>query len=208
MLTLHRMLAGTGLAFMLAACGQGSDANQSTATETSMADQATIDPTNPFAAAEMAMNDTMMTAIGVDVYDTWVKQMIEHHRGAIAMSEVVLNLSPTPEVREMARSTITNQGEEVATLTTLIKRGPAVPSSLDPYRPANMVMHEAMMAAKGDNVSETYLRKMLEHHRGAIGLADVVLGKGATGAVRSAALKVKTDQTSEAAMISGMLRRD
>lgn len=196
--------ASAALALLLASCGSGADETPAT-DATASPDMAMNDPNNPFAAAEMAMNDKMMTAIGADVSDTWLKQMIEHHRGAIAMSEVVLQQSPTAEVGAMAKDTIAKQGNEIEDLTKLLSKAPAAPASLEPFKAANKAMHEAMMAAKGADVSETYLRKMLEHHRGAVALADVVLANGATGRVRAAAQKVKTDQSKEASMIEAML---
>ena len=121
------------------------------------------------------------------------------------MSEIVLTQTPTPEALAMAKDTIAKQGKEIKDLNRLLSKSPADPASLEPFMPANMAMHEAMMAAKGADVSETYLRKMLEHHRGAIALSDVVLANGATGGVRAAAQKVKTDQSKEITMIEAML---
>ncbi len=204
MFKFDKLIATTGLALLLAACGSGADQAPVPDPATS-ADAAMIDPNNPFAAAEMAMNDRMMAAVGADIPDTWVRQMIEHHRGAIAMSEIVLQRQPTAEVREMARETIARQGREVDELTALIRNAPADPTSPEPYKAANMAMHEAMMAAKGSDVSETYLRKMLAHHRGAVALADVVLANGATGGVRTLGRAIKSDQTKEAGMIEAML---
>lgn len=156
-------------------------------------------------ASEVAMNDKMMTAVGANISDTWAKQMIEHHRGAIAMSEVVLTLSPTANVRDMAQQTISKQGNEVADLTKMLSTSPADPSSLEPYRSANMTMHDQMMTAKGANASETYLRKMLAHHRGAVALSDAVVAKGTDARIRAFAQKTKRDQAKEAAMIETML---
>lgn len=204
MTKLSKLFASTGLALLLASCGSGADETPA-ADATASADMGMNDPNNPFADAEMAMNDKMKTAIGADVSDTWVKQIIEHHRGAIAMSEVVLERNPTPDVLAMAKNTIAKQGKEIEALTKLQSKSPADPASLEPFKPANMAMHEAMMAAKGADVSETYLRKMAEHHRGAIALSDVVLAKGATGRVRAAAQKVKTVQAKEVSMIEAML---
>lgn len=204
MTTFNKLLASTGLALLLASCGSGADETPAP-DATASADMGMNDPNNPFAAAEMAMNDKMITAIGADVSDTWIKQMIEHHRGALAMSEVVLERTPTPEVHAMAKDTIAKQGKEIEDLTKLLSKSSADPASLEPYKPANMAMHEAMMAAKGADVSETYLRKMREHHRGAVAFSDVVLAKGATGRVRAAAQKIKTDQSKEIAMIEAML---
>ena len=69
-----------------------------------------------------------------------------------------------------------------------------------------MQMHEAMMAAKGADASETYLRKMLAHHQGAIAMSDVALANGAAGAVRTQIAKTRADQQKEAAMVEAMLR--
>ena len=204
MTPLSKLFAATGLALLLAACGSGADEAPVVDT-TAGADMAMNDPTNPFAQSETAMNERMMAAFGADVSDTWVKQMIEHHRGAIAMSEIVLTQNPTPEALAMANDTIAKQGQEIEDLTRLLSKAPGDAASLEPYKPANMAMHEAMMAGKGADISETYLRKMLEHHRGAIALSDVVLAKGATGVVRTAAQKVKTDQSRENSMIEAML---
>ncbi|MDP3675677.1 MAG: DUF305 domain-containing protein [Novosphingobium sp.] len=204
MIKFKTLFIATAATVLLASCGSGTDETPA-ADATAGAAMDMDDPNNPFAAAEMAMNDKMMTAIGADVSDTWVKQMIEHHRGAIAMSEVVLERNPTPDVRAMARQTIAMQGKETEDLTRLLSTSPADPVSLEPFKPANRTMHEAMMAAKGADVSETYLRKMAEHHRGAIALSDVVLAKGATGRVRAAAQKVRADQSEEIAMIEAML---
>ena len=62
-----------------------------------------------------------------------------------------------------------------------------------------------MMAATGTDISETYLRNMLEHHRGAIALSDIVIAHGSDPKVRAAAEKTKAVQTKEVTMIEAML---
>jgi uncharacterized protein (DUF305 family) len=42
--------------------------------------------------------------------------MIEHHRGAIAMSEVLMRENPDAALREMAEKTITMQRQEITAL--------------------------------------------------------------------------------------------
>jgi uncharacterized protein (DUF305 family) len=193
-------LASSALALMLASCGSGSDPSPSaSASEPAMAD------TGPFSAVEMAMSDKMDSAIGSSVSDTWLAQMIEHHRGAIAMSKIVLEQNPSSIVRKMAEDTITNQSKEIDDLTKLRSNGAVDPASVTPYRPATMEMHQAMMAAQGADISETYLRKMLAHHRGAVALSDVVIAQGTDAKVRAAAQKAKAVQAKEAAMIEDML---
>ena len=200
-----KQLASAALAVLLASCGSGRDSDEPPAGAATSAIGAMNDADNPFATSEMEMKDKMMAAVGANVSDTWAKQMIEHHRGAIAMSKAVLTLNPTANVRTMAQQTISKQGKEVEELSKMLSTSPADPASLEPYRSANMTMHDEMMAAKGADASATYLRKMVAHHRGAVALSDVVLAKGSDAKIRAFAQKTKTDQMKEAAMIESML---
>ena len=72
-----------GLALLIASCGSGTapDAQPTAASSNEMVMKSAG---GPFAAAEISMNEKMMSAVGANVSDTWLKQMIEHHRGAIA----------------------------------------------------------------------------------------------------------------------------
>ena len=205
MLGSKQLFTSAALALLLASCGSGPDADEAPAGVASSATSTMNDPDNPFATSEMAMNDKMMAAVGANVSDTWAKQMIEHHRGAIAMSEVVLTLNPTTDVRTMAQQTISKQGKEIEQLTKMLSTSPADPASLEPYRSANMTMHDGMMAAKGADASETYLRKMLAHHEGAIAMSDVALKNGVTGAIKQQVEKTRADQQNEVEMVKSMM---
>lgn len=164
------------------------------------------DSNNPFAQSEMTMDQAMAAAIGINAADSWVRKMIEHHRGAVDMSRIVLAQSPTADVARMAQSTIDKQGKEITDLEKLVATGTPDPASAELYRPAATQMHNAMMAAKGADVSETYLRKMLEHHKGAVAMSDVALANGATGAVRTQIEKTRASQQAEIGMVEAMLR--
>lgn len=73
-------------------------------------------PANPFPPAEMDMHEKMMSATGADATETWVRKMIEHHRGGIAMSRIVLRDTKDAKVRSMAEKTIADQTREVGQL--------------------------------------------------------------------------------------------
>ena len=197
-------LSALALAATLSACGTDEPANDVVAN----ADMNAMmnDPNNPFAQSEMQMDQAMMAAVGVNPADSWVRKMIEHHRGAIVMSRIVLTQNPTADVAMMAQATIDKQGKEVADLEKLIATGTPDPASAELYRPAAMQMHEAMMAATGADLSETYLRKMLAHHQGAVAMSDIALNNGATGVVRAQIERTKASQQKEIAMVEAMLR--
>lgn len=195
-------MSALALVSTLSACGGREEAANNVAAEN---DMNAMTAAGPFGEAEMRMNDAMMAAVGVNAGDSWVRKMIEHHKGAVEMSRLVLTMNPGDHVAQMANSTIEKQSREIAALEKLVAQGNPDPASAELYRPAMDQMHKAMMAATGADLSETFHRKMLEHHKGAVVLSDVALANGAAGAVRSQIEKTKADQQNEIAMIEAML---
>ena len=60
-------------------------------------------------------------------------------------------------------------------------------------------MHAGMAAASGETVDEAYIAKMIEHHRGAVAMADVALARSQDAEIRRMAQAVKDAQTREIA---------
>lgn len=81
-----------------------------------MAEMMKPTPANPFPPAEMDMHKKMMSAMGVDATETWVRKMIEHHRGAIAMNRIVLGDTRDANVRMMATKSTAEQTREIREL--------------------------------------------------------------------------------------------
>ncbi len=205
-----RTLIAASAFALLSACsgGHSEDQTASVANEVAPADNMAVmanDPNNPFAEAEMRMSEQMMSAVGSDVGDNWVRKMIAHHQGAVDMSRIVLEQSPTADVAEMARMTIEKQQKEIGDLEKRRKEGAPDQQSAELYRPSMMDMHQKMQAATGANVSETFMRKMLEHHRGAVAMSDIALRNGVSGALRAQIQKTRDDQQKESEMVEAML---
>ena len=79
------------------------------------------DPANPYGAAEMDMHKKMMMAkVGLPS-ELWTRKMIEHHRGAIAMSRVALEKATDKQTRAMAQMTITAQTRDIAKMQAWLK---------------------------------------------------------------------------------------
>lgn len=193
------------LALLVSACDSNEEAAQNEAAGAD-ANASMDDASNPFGQSEMQMNERVMAAVGTDVGDSWARKMIEHHQGAISMSEIVLQQNPRQDVAEMARMTIEKQGKETEDLRKLVKQGSPNPQSSELYRASTIQMHNAMMAAKGADISETFLRKMLEHHRGGVTMSDVALQNGVSGTLRQQVQKTRDDQAKEVKMVEAMLR--
>lgn len=205
MRTISTSVVALATSLLLVACGSNDEATAPTDQGTqTMAPAADAD--NPFAASERQMSDKMMAAVGANVGETWALKMIEHHQGAIAMSRQVLDNNPTADVAKMARDTIDKQTQEIADLRKLVKGGNADQASSEPFRQPMMDMQQEMMAAKGGDISETYMRKMLAHHRGGVAMSDAALQAGVSGAVRTQVTKTRDGQKKDAEMTEAMLR--
>ena len=77
---------------------------------------------DPYGPDMMKMHERMMAAKGADAGETWIRQMIEHHRGAIAMSRVALRNTKNVETRQMAQMTITTQEKDIAELQNWLRK--------------------------------------------------------------------------------------
>lgn len=75
----------------------------------------------PFMPAEMAMQQKMMKAKGANASETWTRKMIEHHRGAVAMSQIVLRESPDAKTRQMAQKAIAEQNKSIGELQAMLR---------------------------------------------------------------------------------------
>ena len=64
--------------------------------------------------------NSLEAASGIDFERMWLQMMIEHHEGAITMSEKVLVNGKYPRVRELAEAIIAAQRDEIARMNTML----------------------------------------------------------------------------------------
>lgn len=113
--------ATSAMALLIAACGTNEEAAPNELAAANDMNTVMADPSNPFAEAEAQMHQRMMAAVGADPSETWIRKMIEHHRGAVAMSDIVLAQNPTPEVRAEAEKARTDQLREISKLQAMLR---------------------------------------------------------------------------------------
>lgn len=205
----RRLLLAVSPLVLVAACSGGDNSQNMNASDVEATGDASLnsgDASDAFAGAEQKMNDAMMAAIGSDAGDNWAKKMIAHHQGAIDMSQAVLDQNPKPDVAQMARDAIAKQQKDIADIQKLLKNGAPDQKSADLYKPAMMEMQQKMQAASGADPSETFMRKMLEHHKGAVAMSDIALKNGVSGALREQVQKTRDDNKKDADMTEAMLR--
>lgn len=205
-----RTLLGTSLLALLAACGGTSDNKQMADTNGAQPmtnESAQAMPSGPFAQAEMQMNERMMAAVGSNASETWARKMIEHHRGAVAMSQILIDQGGDPRFVEMARMTVDKQQREIGELERTVAGGISGGSGeANPFGPVEQNMHQQMMAASGANISETWARKMIAHHQGAVDMSEALIRQGGDPEILAMARRTAEDQRGEIAHLEAMLR--
>jgi uncharacterized protein (DUF305 family) len=163
----------------------------------------------PFFQIEMEMVDSLAASIGSSPSDTWVRIMIEHHRGGLAISRLVLEREPSDAVAGAARATIEKLSSQIDELDDILREGPPDEESVLMYRPTIERMHDAMMGAEGADISDTWLRKMREHGRGAIALCDDLLAQQTVpGEVRKLAVRLRSEVLREITVLERVLREE
>ena len=208
---LKHTLLGTSLLALLAACGGGGGDNNQTAQannqQPAVNGSAHSMPSSPFSQAEMQMNERMMAATGANASETWTRKMIEHHRGAVAMSQILIEQGGEPRYVEMARMGAEKQQREIGELERMLAGGISGGSGeANPFGPVEQGMHQRMTAASGANISETWARKMIAHHQGAIDMSETLIRHGGDPEVLAMARKTAEDQRREIAHLEAMLR--
>jgi uncharacterized protein (DUF305 family) len=126
--------------------------------------------------------------------------MIEHHQGAIDMSEQELKSGKDDSLRNMAQRIITAQKEEIAQLQAFLKN----------YKPSGMKHGEgeleksmADMSGKMKSTSMTgdvdkdFATMMIAHHQSAVSMANLEIKNGMSNKLKQMSQKMVKDQTKE-----------
>jgi uncharacterized protein (DUF305 family) len=169
-----------------------------------------------FALAACGDNNEGQTTGGQGVHNqadvTFAEDMIVHHREALVMAEMALAQASNPEVKDLARQIKATEGTEIQKmsdwLTSWSVEVPADMTGMDhDDRPGMMGQQQLndLKATTGNAFDRRFLIMMIEHHQGAIDMAQVARVDGENPDVKSLAEKIRSAQTAEITRMSHLL---
>jgi uncharacterized protein (DUF305 family) len=144
--------------------------------------------------------------------------MIPHHAQAVQMAELALQRSASPEVKDLATKVKAAQEPEITQLAGwLTGWGKPVPATdgtmaMDHgsggHGDMKGMMTEEQMAelaaAQGRDFDTRWLQMMIEHHEGAVSMAQEVQAGGSNPDARKLAQTIATTQAAEIATMKGL----
>ena len=199
-----------GAAFLFVSCNNESTTNEGkTDTSTSQASNSAKDTSsnmnnnmsNGLMTSMNSMMDKMKAVKMTGDFDIdFANMMIEHHQGAVDMSQQELNSGKDEKMKSMAQKIITAQKEEISQLQDFVKS----------YKPSGMKHGEGQleksmsdmetkmksMQMSGD-IDKDFAMMMKEHHAGAVAMSKKELTNGMSAKLKQMAQKTITDQNKE-----------
>jgi len=133
----------------------------------------------------------------------FANMMIEHHQGAIDMSEEELKSGTDEKMKAKAQNIITKQKDEQNKLKDIVKNSKPMKMDMGKHDELskemdNMKTDLSKMQMSG-NTDKDFATMMISHHEGAIKMSKDELSHGMNAELKQMAKKVIDDQTKEIA---------
>lgn len=146
------------------------------------------------------MNASLEKLKGPEFEQSFLQQMIQHHRSGIEMAKLVDDQTKRAELRDFASKMISNQQAEIEKMSSWLKEW----YNASPKEVANeaadkeMKMHMSMFAGKRDDeFDKAFLEMMPKHHHVAVEMAEQAEKKATHPELKEFAKKLVQDQQQE-----------
>lgn len=146
-------------------------------------------------------SDTDVSAEAGQADIMFAQMMIPHHEQALAMSGIVLAKDGLdPEIVELAEDIAAAQGPEIEQLEAWLDEWDAPREMAEGMQMEGMLSEEQLdelEAADATSGARVFLEQMIEHHEGAIGMAEEHLENGEHEGALSLSESIIESQTAE-----------
>ncbi|GEM29511.1 hypothetical protein NN3_05180 [Nocardia neocaledoniensis NBRC 108232] len=186
---------------LLLAAGCSDDSSDAPAHHSSTTTSAS--PTSATAGARTDFNDA-------DV--TFLQMMYPHHAQAVEMAKMVPSRTQNEQLIALAAQVEQAQAPEMQQITTLLtsfgKPAPTTGGGHEGHGMPGMMTAEqmsALEAATGAEFDRQWLEMMIEHHEGAVDMANTELTGGVNAESKQLATAIVSAQEAEISTMRGML---
>lgn len=146
-----------------------------------------------------------------DADKTFAQSMVPHHEQAVDMAELALEdgRDTSPEVRDLATRVDAAQDPEIEQMNGWLEEWDTQGAAHDDHAGMDGMMSGAQMTeleqASGSAFDELWLTLMIEHHEGAVTMAENVLTEGSDADVAALAQEILDAQQAEITQMEALL---
>ena len=166
------------------------------------ADSGAADTSQPTASVSAGPADTGMSGMdhstmtstpAKDADQEFVRMMVDHHEGMIAMADTALAKNPSQGVRADATKMKTKQAAEQKKMIDMLKSDYAE-DKMPMVMPSNAQMISQIASKSGADLDKTFREQVIAHHEEGLKMLSDYESKLTKPAVRTMATKMKSDQ--------------
>src|SRR5438552_898464 len=146
------------------------------------------------------MNASLEPLKGAEFEQSFLQQMIQHHRSGIEMAKLASDHTKRPELQEFATKMIAMQQQEIEKMTGWLSDWYKTSAKEVANEAADkeMEMHMSMLSGKKDaDFDKAFLDMMPKHHHAAVEMAEQAEKKTTHPELKEFAAKLAKDQEQE-----------
>jgi uncharacterized protein (DUF305 family) len=146
------------------------------------------------------MNASLEALKGEKFEQSFLEQMIQHHRSALEMAKLVSDHTKRPELQEFATKMTAMQQQEIDRMSGWLKSwyNASAKEVANEAADKEMKMHISMLSGKqGADFDKAFLEMMPKHHHMAVEMAEQAEKKATHPELKEFAAKIAKDQQQE-----------
>lgn len=205
-------IGGTAAVIALAACSPPNEqASTVSATTSSMPMSGHDMPGHSMPGMSGSSTSAAPAATFNDADVMFLQMMYPHHAQAVEMAKLVPTRSQNQQVKDLAAAIEKAQAPEMQQMTTLLAGfGKPAPSATMSHSMPGLMTPQQMTeltGLSGAAFDKMWLQMMVEHHQGAITMANDELKNGTNADAKKMAESIVTTQQAEITTMNGMLAK-
>ena len=205
-------IAATAAAVALAACSPPNEQASTVSATTSSIPMSGHDmPGHSMPGMSGSSTSAAPAANFNDADVMFLQMMYPHHAQAVEMAKLVPTRSQNQQVKDLAAAIEKAQAPEMQQMTTLLAGfGKPAPSATMSHSMPGLMTPQQMTeltGLSGAAFDKMWLQMMVEHHQGAITMANDELKNGTNADAKKMAESIVTTQQAEITTMNGMLAK-